>query len=626
MRLPALLFFMTSFVWAQSPQVPAKMSFAGMTLIIRDDARKEIQKDVDALTQYPKYFNIKVERARTYFPIIEKIFTEERLPDDFKYLVLQESALISDAVSSSNAVGFWQFKDFTAMEMGLRVDKEIDERMNISSSTRAAARYLKKNNFYFNNWLYALQAYQMGAGGVMRSVSDVESGASQMEITAKTYWYVKKFLAHKVAFESAVQGPAFTTIIPFEAQQSKSLKELAAEFAVPVEQLTEYNKWAKTGIIPADRKYVVSIPTEGDGRNIYALVDKAGEQVMSTAENFRQHRKPEPNPAVVTSAIDKKYIQGIPAVKAEPNESPSGFASRAGIGLSYFLACNDITVSETLQGGQYYYIKKKRNKTSTKQHTVSGKDESLWSISQQYAVNLKRVKKLNPTVSTKKLKEGTVVMLPTGLIKSAEPVVATMEVAELEKSDFFSWSIEPSQQVVSTSSETVLTTSTSTLSRQSESGVVQLEKTIVVTSVAADQAEKQSASSTITVPQQTEPVVAGSDQHVVLAGETLYALANRYNVSVMDLVNWNQLSLQDGIKTGQVLNVKDPAISEKDEVLPVIREAQTPEESIVYIVQPNDTLYSVARQYGVTIKDLMDWNKKKDFNVAVGEKLRIQQK
>ncbi len=129
---------------AQTPQVPHKMEFAGMTLTIRDDARREIQKDVNALTQSPKHHNIKIERAKTYFPIIEKVFEEERVPDDFKYLALQESALIADAVSVSNAVGFWQFKDYTAVEMGLRVDKEIDERLNIVSSSRCSMAALKR--------------------------------------------------------------------------------------------------------------------------------------------------------------------------------------------------------------------------------------------------------------------------------------------------------------------------------------------------------------------------------------------------------------------------------------------------------------------------------------------------
>src|SRR5688572_4406425 len=191
---------------AQTPQVPQKIQFAGMTLVINDDVRAEIQKDVDALTGSPKYFNIKVERARTYFPTIERIFIEERVPTDFKFLVLQESALIADAVSETNAVGFWQFKDFTASEMGLRVDHLVDERMNITASTRAAARYIKQNNYQFNNWVYALQSYQMGAGGVKRMVGDDLDGSRTMEITAETYWYVKKYLAHKVAFEDAVKG------------------------------------------------------------------------------------------------------------------------------------------------------------------------------------------------------------------------------------------------------------------------------------------------------------------------------------------------------------------------------------------------------------------------------------
>ncbi len=186
--LPALFFYVLfSHAVAQAPEVPHKMTVAGITLTIRDDARREIQEDVNALTRSVKHFDIKVQRARTYFPIIEQILREERVPDDFKYLVLQESALVPDAVSVSNAVGYWQFKDFTAAEMGLRIDDYVDERMNIIASTRAAARYLKKNNYYFNNWIYALQAYQMGAGAVMRSVKDYESGARHMEISSNTY-------------------------------------------------------------------------------------------------------------------------------------------------------------------------------------------------------------------------------------------------------------------------------------------------------------------------------------------------------------------------------------------------------------------------------------------------------
>lgn len=582
MKLTAIFLLLVNGVLAQTPQVPHKMNFAGITLSIRDDARREIQKDVDALTQSPKYFNIKVERAKTYFPIIEKIFEEERLPDDFKYLVLQESALISDAISVSDAVGFWQFKDFTAVEMGLRVDKEIDERMNIASSTRAAAQYIKKNNHYFNNWVYALQAYQMGAGGVLRFVNDYESGTKHMEINSKTYWYVKKFLAHKVAFESAVRGSGEVKILAYENRSRKSLTELAAEFSVSSDQLEQYNKWVRKGTIPDDRPYSVAIPVQGDARNVYAAVTKANDYSVRQADfNKKADVK-----TVTVVQNEKKYIHGLPAIKSVAGENSASLAKRAGVSLSFFLSCNDLNISDQLIEGQYYYLKRKKSRTHIEQYSVVLSDENLWSISQQYGIRLKVLKRLNPSLSLTTLKKGTVIALPAGRV-NANPILDTQqEIVEVEAGEFFNWSVNPNDQ-------------TSSIKLDLLPQVAAPETTTVI----------------LTTPESIQEV-SSADRHVVLPGETLYAISKRYNMNVMDIVRVNQLSLEEGIKPGQVLRLTSPFVQE-----PVLQE-----NFIIYEIKSTDTLYSVARQYGVTIKEIMDWNKKKDFNVTTGEKLRIQQK
>ena len=117
--------------------------------------------------------------------------------------------------------------------------------------------------------------------------------------------------------------------------------------------------------------------------------------------------------------------------------------------------------------------------------------------------------------------------------------------------------------------------------------------------------------------QKTEVVVAGlpkKNEHVVQPKETLYGIAHTYNVGVMDLAQWNNLNIQDGIRPGQVLKLNDGQTASND--LPV--------KLIEHQVKNTDTLYSIARKYGVTIKDLMEWNDKKDFNLAVGEKIKIQ--
>ncbi len=88
----------------------------------------------------------------------------------------------------------------------------------------------------------------------------------------------------------------------------------------------------------------------------------------------------------------------------------------------------------------------------------------------------------------------------------------------------------------------------------------------------------------------------------------------------MDLVRWNNLNLQDGIKPGQVIKLK--------EIQSIEPGRNSPEKNIemVHVVKSTDTLYSIARKYNVTIKELMEWNSKKDFTLAVGEKLTIMSK
>jgi membrane-bound lytic murein transglycosylase D len=576
MKLTAALVLFTTVAFSQGPEVPAKMQFAGMTLTIRDDARREIQKDVDMLTQSAKHHNIKVERAKTYFPIIEKIFEEERVPDDFKYLVLQESALIADAVSVSNAVGFWQFKDFTAVEMGLRVDKEVDERMNIVSATRGAARYIKKNNYYFNNWIYALQAYQMGAGGAMKAVKDYQSGTKQMEITSQTYWYVKKFLAHKVAFENSVKGAGEIKVYIVTNRTKRSIKDVAEEFSIEEEQLKSYNKWVRKDHIPDDKAYMLSIPTIGETKA------RADAIARSEAKNpLDQPTRLNAKPA--DASLITMMLYGLPAIKARVGETPASLAKRASLDISSFLKYNDISVSDRILPDEFYYLKKKKTKGPVSHHVVKAGD-NLWLISQQYGVQLRRLERYNKLNRNSVLKEGSVLYLSNKKVVVEQQSVK--DAIEVEEGEAFNWTVKPEANPL------------------------------------------PDVPTTVTVPQQviilaiTEPDSVKTDtllmqQHVVLAGETLYSIAKRYQLEVMKLVEWNNLLLSDGIKPGQVLKLKN---STTDTV------SEPTSTEVMHTVKSSDTLYSIAREYGVTIKELMGWNQKKDFSVTVGEKLRVVKK
>lgn len=569
----ALFFFGVAASFGQTPEVPHKMSFAGMTLTIRDDAKREIQKDVDALTQHPRYFEVKVERAKTYFPIIEKIFEEERVPDDFKYLSLQESALVSDAVSVSNAVGFWQFKDFTALEMGMRIDKQVDERMNLISATRGAAKYLKKNNFQFNNWIYALQSYQMGAGGVSRSVGDLQNGARHMEITSDTYWYVKKFLAHKVAFENALGGDAKLKVIPYPTQSGKSLHDIAMEFSTEEATLKEYNKWLKGESIPIDKSYTVLIPAgklDADFNTLVLASSKA-----SKAEPFIKKE----------GSIEKIVINGIVGIRARKGETVTDLSSRANVSLTEFMKFNDVDIDHVIEPGEVYLLGKKKPKAEENFHKVKP-GETLWSISQQHGVRIKKLKNYNRLASDATLVTGSTLWLNAKKPDDqAGEITPETDVAEIESDETFDWYIKTPKDL--------------------DEVTIQIPPTLPIESVLI----------TSNVKEDTMML------HTVQQGETLYAIAKAHNVNVMDLISWNELSVQDNLKPGQILR-----IAPMEKVSQIETNNNGVDSVRLHEVQTSDTLYSVARQYEVTIKEIMDWNNKKDFSLTVGEKLRILQK
>jgi len=83
-------------------------------------------------------------------------------------LVRQESAFgTSNSFSSAGAAGVVQFMAPTARDMGLRVDDEVDERLNNEKALNAGAKYLKKLvDRYDGDEVLGTMAYNWGMGNV----------------------------------------------------------------------------------------------------------------------------------------------------------------------------------------------------------------------------------------------------------------------------------------------------------------------------------------------------------------------------------------------------------------------------------------------------------------------------
>ncbi len=252
----------------KAKSVPSKIEMEGVTLIITEAGRELIEQDVKNLTRSEKYFFEKLNRVDVYMPLISQTLKAANIPEDFKYIPIQESALIANAVSSSRAVGYWQFKAPSATEVGMLVNNQIDERMHIIQATEGAAKYLQRSQLYFDNWLFTLLSFNMGFTGAKNYLERQYRtknirGMKQVQIDAQTHWYIRKFLAHKIAFEDEVglYSPAYQ-LKPRPAQARQTLRQIAKEQTCQCDEglLKVHNQWLKANAIPMDKTYSVILP------------------------------------------------------------------------------------------------------------------------------------------------------------------------------------------------------------------------------------------------------------------------------------------------------------------------------------------------------------------------------
>ncbi|RJE74895.1 hypothetical protein BGP76_17375 [Reichenbachiella sp. MSK19-1] len=621
------------------PKVPTTMEFAGMKLKITEGARKEIQEDVDMLTRSEKYFELKADRARLYFPVIEKTLKEQNVPDDFKFLSVQESALISDAVSSANAVGFWQFKDFTGREVGLRIDRNVDERLNIVSSTIGAAKYFKRHNFYFNNWIYTLLAHMTGRGGAAKYVDEKQFGATRMTIDRKTHWYVKRCLAHKIAFEEAMkrghsQG---MKLLVYERGGGKTLSKIADELKVSETELKQYNKWLKTSKIPDDKTYTVVVPVTGKLKSIDKInggVEKHHVQ-KSEKSDAGGTAAPVVIPSLSAGLNTQKNIfikiNGLPTILAQPGDDVQSLSEKAALHPERLAKYNDITVGEAIQEGEVYYLRAKRNRGRTYYYTALP-GETMWEISQKFGIKEKRLARMNRMMTIDPIKAGRVMWLRNRRPKdqpveirelSTAPVDETIPVKELirEEKKAEKLAEKKEQEIIEKAiQEEEVDEQESTPLEEDAVDEVKDEKVEAPEELPTfmEVGEPESDKEPTPVDEAPRKEKKTEDRnyftHEVTKGETLYSLSKKYGVSVEDIKEWNDL-YDVGLSLGQTLIIHGEGRAFE----------MKPKEVDFHVVEPGETLYGISKKYNIPIQDLLRINQKDNFALSVGERIRVKE-
>jgi membrane-bound lytic murein transglycosylase D len=117
--------------------------------------------------------------------------------------------------------------------------------------------------------------------------------------------------------------------------------------------------------------------------------------------------------------------------------------------------------------------------------------------------------------------------------------------------------------------------------------------------------------------------------HVIQRGDTLSALARRYGISTADLAAANQLTLRSRLRLGQELVV--PPSPGRERALPPAEvqlaangsATQSRSGSTTYVVRRGDTLYGIARRFGLSVESLKSLNRLTINRIFPGDRLQV---
>lgn len=253
----------------------------GFAFQIPMDDNEYVKKSIEFLTQKPigrKFVRNSLARSTAWGKIIKKIIEEEGMPQELFYLAMVESGFNPFAVSRAKAVGIWQFIMSTGQLYGLNSNSSpwVDERRDPIKSTRAAMRHLRDLYNELGDWHLAIAAYNCGINAVQRAIFQLGNTDSvnfwniMQFLPRETRNYVPLFIATVKVVSNLVEfgfNPNeinYSPEITFDKyilEESVSLSAIAKCVSTTIDRIRELNPELVFSITPPTTSgYEIRIP------------------------------------------------------------------------------------------------------------------------------------------------------------------------------------------------------------------------------------------------------------------------------------------------------------------------------------------------------------------------------
>lgn len=263
-----------------------------------------------------------------------------------------------------------------------------------------------------------------------------------------------------------------------------------------------------------------------------------------------------------------------------------GISNQFGVNVSELADLNNVNAS-TLKIGQVLNIPTDSgsNPNAMFMYTVK-KGDSLYTIAQKYNTTVGSIINLN-NLKSDKLSIGQVLRIPEEYTKEEDMVMPLYTSYTVKKGD----SLYSIARLNNITVDTIL----------KDNGLVSPnlsvgQKLKIRTNV---ENVEECIGEDFNVPD-------NSITYIVKKGDSLYTIAKKYNTSVSEIVNLNNLA-NNNLQVGQ--NLKIPG----NDTIP----------SSTYTVKSGDTLYSIAKKFNISVDSIKSKNNLKNNSISVGQVLNI---
>ena len=337
-------------------------------------------------------------------------------------------------------------------------------------------------------------------------------------------------------------------------------------------------------------------------------------------------------------------------------DSLYAIARKTGTSIQDLLSLNGLNLNSIIHPGQVLALSSKSVSTETKQEESAPKEETkstdststatttsagsytvvsgdgLYAIARKTGTSIQDLLSLNGLSLNSTIYPGQVLKLSSNIeASSAEETATSTE--------------ETSSEATSTSSEESSSTSTGSYTVVSGDGLyaiarktgtsiqdlLSLNGLTLTSTIYPGQVLKLSSSSEVstteeatTSTEETNSEETASNEvqtsssagsYTVVSGDSLYAIARKTGTSIQDLLSLNGLNLNSVIHPGQVLQLSNAYESTTtEETVTTTEETASSEETStsgnaqMYYVHQGDTLYRIARNNGISLSTLLEWN------------------